>query len=373
MQFKIKPLYLSAYNTPEAGNRVLLVWIKWLQEHGHKVFLAYPGGGWMNEKICNFKEFSTIECDFSYPGPKDIPQFLSTVLRLFRYIKRFRIQIIHCNSEVAYRYGVFAARLCRIPIVTHFRFHFPEEYYKWSFKGKRCPAGVFYVSSPFYAEEIPKLSCVAPYAKSWVLHNCIEAEQYNRISLSHDLKGRNSPFTVVYPAAVQELKNQLHLFEIDRVLRKRGLDVQFVSAGRVKESVYWEKCQKAQKEYPNNNVKFIGHTDDILSLYSNADLSISLSHYETFGFSVLESMASGVPVVSYAIPALVEVIGDSGITVPLGDVEYFANVIAKLASDAKLRGQLTENAKKRVQEMFSSDVIVPKLLNCYKEVLQPIS
>ena len=366
-QFKNNILYLSAFNTPEAGNRVLLAWIKWLLEHDCKVALACPGGGWISKAIGKCPALPLLQCDFSVPGP-GLPQLVLVVLRLAMFIKRHNIQIIHCNSEIAYRYGMYASRICGIPIVTHFRFHFPEEYYEWSFKGKRCPSGVFFVSRSFYEEELPKLKHVAPAADSWVLYNCIDPKDYLYNENHPGLE--SSSFVVVYPAAIQELKNQLDLFRIQELLAQRGIDVEFICAGRVKEADYWEKCKQRAKG--NDKVRFIGHVDDVRTLYGKADLSISLSTYETFGFSVLESMASGVPVVSYAVPALEEVIGDSGFTVPAGDVEAIADVIALLSYDEALRAKMSKAAKARAAKLFSPDVIVPQLLECYAKKTRPL-
>lgn len=364
---RIKLCYLSAYNTPEAGNRVLLAWIKWQLNHGYDVALAYPGGGWMHEIVQNYRNLSIINCNFQYSSSMELPKLILTIVRLVQFIKTNKIQLVHCNSEVAYRYGMYAARICRIPIVTHFRFHFPGEFYKWSFGRKRSPAGVFFVSAAFHEEELHKLSAVAPTARHWILYNCIDSKSY--IDNYKNTNQRKCPITIVYPAAIQEIKNQLHLFEIDKLLQSRGIDAEFISAGRVKEPDYWLKCQEKVREYSSNRVQFIGHVDDVNSLYKQAHLSLSLSNYETFGFSVLESMSCGVPVVSYAVPALKEVIGNSGVTLPIGDITAVADAITMLANNPNLRARMSGDARKRAQQNFSPDVILPQLLNCYSEIM----
>jgi glycosyltransferase involved in cell wall biosynthesis len=365
---KHKILYLSAYNTPEAGNRVLLTWIKWLVEHEYKVALAYPGGGWMSDIVQTFSDLKVTHCSFMYPTVANNTKFILSVLKLVAFVIKNKIEIIHCNSEVAYRYGMYAARFCKIPIVTHFRFHFQEEYYKWSFAGKRCPSGVFFVSKAFHAEEISKLNEVAKTSRSWTLYNCINTDLYLNSQKDEEVSKSGDPLIIVYPAAIQTRKNQLHLYKIDRLLIERGVDVKFIVAGRINEVEYWEECQKKAQEYMNNNIEFIGHIDDVRLLYMKAHISISLSRYETFGFSVLESMACGVPVVSYADPAVMEVLGSSGIIVPIDDVEAVADAITLLSKDEKLRKNLSINSMKRAREIFSPDVIVPQLLRCYNEV-----
>jgi glycosyltransferase involved in cell wall biosynthesis len=55
---------------------------------------------------------------------------------------------------------------------------------------------------------------------------------------------------------------------------------------------------------------------------------------EGFGLPVLEAMAVGVPVVHSDAPALVEVAGNAGVTVPRGDPAALAAALRAVLSDA---------------------------------------
>ena len=79
-------------------------------------------------------------------------------------------------------------------------------------------------------------------------------------------------------------------------------------------------------------------TDEQLrALYRRASLYIHPSLYEGFGLTVLEAMASGVPVITSNTSSLPEVAGDAGVLVdPANDAEI-AQAICSICTDASLR------------------------------------
>jgi glycosyltransferase involved in cell wall biosynthesis len=76
-----------------------------------------------------------------------------------------------------------------------------------------------------------------------------------------------------------------------------------------------------------------GFVDDLPALYRGASVFLCCSSYEGFGLPVLEAMASGVPVVSYANSSLVEVVGSAGVLVPDGDVGAMVEAVRSLLDD----------------------------------------
>jgi glycosyltransferase involved in cell wall biosynthesis len=68
-------------------------------------------------------------------------------------------------------------------------------------------------------------------------------------------------------------------------------------------------------------VDLAGFVDDLVAEYHGADALIMTSRHEGFGLPIVEAMACGVPVVSFANSSLTEVVGDGGALVPDGDVD----------------------------------------------------
>lgn len=87
--------------------------------------------------------------------------------------------------------------------------------------------------------------------------------------------------------------------------------------------------------------------DDLPDLYRGADLYVHPSLYEGFGLTVLEAMASGVPVVSSAAGSLPEVGGDAALWVDARDVDALAAAVERAVTDAALRATLRERGRER--------------------------
>ena len=350
---------------PGAGTRVLVNWLKWLEKNDYGIFVSAPMQGWLKEKLSGFKNKKVINAEYFIPSKREYPRFLLLVIRLCLFVFRNRIDVIHCNSDIAYFTACLVAKITRRPIVTHLRFHYRKEFYSWLFGGWRSPDLVLLVSESFSSEESPKIKSIVPDAPIKVLHNCIDINDYPHSTGFKKSGSKN----VLYPAAISERKRQAQLYELDWLLRQKGHFVTFIAAGKVNEEAYKTKCEQNALEYPENGVEFVGHISNIADQYANSFLSLTLSEYETFGYSVLESMVSGIPVVGYKIDAVSEVLGESNYLVNLDDVESLAETISYLVNNQKETEAYSDRLRQRAVTFFSPDYICPKLLKLYDELL----
>jgi glycosyltransferase involved in cell wall biosynthesis len=86
------------------------------------------------------------------------------------------------------------------------------------------------------------------------------------------------------------------------------------------------------------------------SLYRAAEATIFASLYEGFGLPLLESMASGVPVVTSNTTALPEVAGNAALLVDPTSVGEIAAAMERIVTDLELRKQLVERGLSRAAE-----------------------
>lgn len=120
-------------------------------------------------------------------------------------------------------------------------------------------------------------------------------------------------------------------------------------------------------------VQFAGRIDNdaIAALYQRADMMINASLVDNMPISILEALASGVPVVSTdagGIPYLVEN-GKTALLVPKKDSQKMANAVLQILNDQTLIRSLRKQGLQSVQK-FTWPVIKDQLLSVYKEVLQ---
>ncbi len=77
--------------------------------------------------------------------------------------------------------------------------------------------------------------------------------------------------------------------------------------------------------------------DDLAVLYSMATAYVAPSLYEGFGFTMLEAMACGTPVICSDGGSLPEVAGDAALIVPARDTQALAEAIRRVMNDDELR------------------------------------
>jgi len=101
-------------------------------------------------------------------------------------------------------------------------------------------------------------------------------------------------------------------------------------------------------------------------LYDTADLFVLTSVGEAFGMTLLEAMASGVPVIASNSGACPEVVENAGILFSQGNYTKLAEKILRLSNEKELLRKLGEAGLKRVRETFSWEDKVDQYLKLYK-------
>lgn len=115
-----------------------------------------------------------------------------------------------------------------------------------------------------------------------------------------------------------------------------------------------------------------GHTDDVQSILSSADIMVLPSYEEGNSNSVLEAMATGVPIVSTKVggtPNLVGEIGSHFLYEP-GDVTKLSEILLQLIKNKKLRTELGVKMRERALKHFSISDIKDKYVLAYKLLLE---
>lgn len=113
---------------------------------------------------------------------------------------------------------------------------------------------------------------------------------------------------------------------------------------------------------------FLGWVEDAEKLLSAIDVFLSASETESFGLAIAEAMAAGTAVVATATEGAQEVVADqqTGLLVPIGDVERIAESIVTLLSDGERRRQIGTRAHEVVNAKFSLERMVDQIERLYK-------
>ena len=125
----------------------------------------------------------------------------------------------------------------------------------------------------------------------------------------------------------------------------------------------------AQKLKILKHIRFVGEDPDVADHLRGAGLLMSTSEFEGFGMSVLEAMACGVPVVSTDSGGVQEVVSEScARVVAVGDVEGLAAASVEILRDENLARAMGDAGRRRAEEMFDVDRVVPQYEALYERV-----
>ena len=110
---------------------------------------------------------------------------------------------------------------------------------------------------------------------------------------------------------------------------------------------------------------------DKIAAYQDSDVFVLPSYSESFGMSIVEAMATGLPVVvskGVGISAYIKQV-KAGIVVEKNEVEL-SGAILKILNNSDLAKKMGEAGRELIKNEFSSEKIAEKFLKEYNEILQ---
>lgn len=189
----------------------------------------------------------------------------------------------------------------------------------------------------------------------------IEIKDSNKIEF-------NSKYIISFVGGNFQRKGLLQLIEAVGLLKKEGLNIKIVVAGKDKNQKIIEEWI-ANKHF-NELVEFKGHLkkDMVKQLIMNSDVFVMPSITEAYGLVYLEAMALGVPVIGTKEGGTKEIIHDgiNGFLCNPFDVIEISNKI-KMALDKRIRKKLIENGYKTL-ERFSKKQFIEEMLMVYNSI-----
>jgi len=122
------------------------------------------------------------------------------------------------------------------------------------------------------------------------------------------------------------------------------------------------------------HVHFLGARDDVPRLLPALDCFWLASGYEGQSNALMEAMAAGLPVVVSDIPGNRDLVvdGESGLLVPPGNKSEFARRTRRLFDDREFAQMLGRNARRRMEDEFSVRRMIERHARLYSELASDI-
>jgi sulfoquinovosyltransferase len=290
----------------------------------------------------------------------DVPE-----VKGYRLLESFKPDVLHLTSPGFLLFpGLLYARLLRIPVLMSYHTHLPLyakkylpkvpfiEAFAWSlikFAHKR--ADLTLATSPQMKKELVGHGV----RRVDVWRKGIDVVRFNERFKCDEMRARmggktgektdEDDFIICY---IGRLGAEKRLVDLKPVLKEMGDKVKLCIVGTGPQEQYLHEYFKG------TNTVFLGQLsgDELSRAFASADVFVMPSDTETLGFVVLESMASGVPVVGCKAGGIVDLIedGKTGFLVAPGNTRGYVDRLRKLRGDREFRTRMGRDARREAEK-----------------------
>jgi glycosyltransferase involved in cell wall biosynthesis len=202
----------------------------------------------------------------------------------------------------------------------------------------------------------------------------------NGIDVTAYLPAREKSFDgpslrLLYLGALHRAKGVHELVQALAILRDRselaGLELDIVGGGPAESALKQQVRDLGLEGCVRVAAPVFGK--EKLRLWQKAHLFVLPSAHEGLPYALLESLASGTPVIATAVGGVAEAIvdGDHGVLVPPRDAGAVADAIAALRSDPARLRRMSRRCVERARERYTADRLASELRSLYQNVLGP--
>lgn len=301
---------------------------------------------------------------FRLPQYKSLTVSLDVSAKVWRLCGEHKFDLIHVSSPGMYLLpAVVASRLRGIPLLMSYHTHLPvylRTYlpYPWNAIGEWITwrllrwahqfADLTVVTSPQMEHALDEHGIPSVLWPKGVNTTQFHP-QFKSQEMRHQMsQGNPDDFLVVYIGRLAREKRLTHLRSILEGLLANGIPTRLCIVGHGPEAL------DLQKYFQDTPTYFLGGLEGLAlsSAFASGDVFIMPSDSETLGFVVMESMASGVPVVASKAGGLIDLVDDggTGYLVPADDTDAFVEKIAWLYQNPTVRNQMAVQGRHAAEQ-----------------------
>lgn len=357
---------IICYLSPAAGDwggasRVLFTNIRLIDRSRYEPILLLPSEGPI---LSLLQELGVRYFIWKAHEPNGVIRYVRDIWAAVRFFKRNRVDLLHINHANYWRPAeVLAARLLRIPIVTHYHtvVRRPGPFVKFS---STIVAVSDFTAANSEPKTVPKV----------VVHNSVSLGRFDHaVDVRAELGLSIEDVVVSFIGQIRTIKG-IDLF-IKMAHQIPDQTVKFLIVGRCRDPDKFEGSyteDQLRLEIGNDTrIQYVGYRGDVQNIYRSSDIIVMPSRWgEPFGLINIEAGAARKPMVSTRDGGIPEIIrhGENGFLVEREDLAGLVHYTTLLAGDDKLRHQMGQRARQIVEESFT-ELPVRKLEQAYDRLL----
>jgi len=345
-----------------------------LSKRGHKVFAACPRGDWLPDQLRS-AHIPTLEMEMR--GVRS----LSTPMGITRYARDNHIDIIHAHLTRATYFGLVAARMAGLPIISsvHCRSHDVAYRYLFPHSNSRIVSVSDFIRNGLLRKGVAEERIQTIYNGTEFVNETsdtsgdvavAELVPSNELPLRAELSLPPDSELIGLIARVEEFKGHLVLAKAVKQIVAARPAAYFVLVGPVIPQIQRAVWEITAADGVAERLRFTGVRNDVKRLMSQMQVLTLPSRYEACSMSIIEAMAMGKPVVATRAggnPELIEH-GVTGLLIERNP-ESLATALIDVLSDADRLKRMGDAASSRARERFSACVMVDNIERLYCDIL----
>jgi glycosyltransferase involved in cell wall biosynthesis len=304
------------------------------------------------------------------------PRFRA-VLEICKIIRINKIDLIHTHNEKAQYCGALSGAICRTPVV-----HTKHGKNVTAIRSLIRNYLLSYLCAKIVAvSEDAALQCINKEkirpSKVMTILNGVDTDLYSigreTSSLKASLGISNDIPVIGIIARLAPVKGHATLIATCRILKESGIDFRLLIVGDG--PLKTELMTLANSLQLSADVIFAGARFDIPDLLNIMDIFVLSSISEGISLTLIEAMASGLPIIATDVGGNPEVVvsGETGFLVPPKEPVLMAERIQQLLNNEPLRKDLGRKGRLRACEYFSIKRVGQQYEELYCSVLNGIS
>jgi len=298
-------------------------------------------------------------------------------LRLAKLFRREKPMIVHTHDLGTYLYGAIGAKLALGPKIIHGEHGGllqPSESRPKDLMLRRCLSyvtDVIHTMSADLKHALVRMTRINP-KKIITILNGVELEKFKRVPNSRlrTMLGIGSEeFVIGAVSRIAPVKNFELLIRVIPEVNRAGIYPKVLFVG---DGPSLSNLKSLTEEYHlEEQILFLGDRSDVPELLNVMDIFVLPSFSEGPSNSILEAMATGLPVIATDVGGNPELVvhNETGFLFPSEDAAILTQRILELASDAEKRHRMGALGRKRVEELFTLEKMMQNYEQLYRNVL----
>jgi glycosyltransferase involved in cell wall biosynthesis len=279
---------------------------------------------------------------------------IGALVRLVRLLRQERVDVVYTFLIHSHVIGRIAARLANVSVILS-----SQQIAGWETWPQRV---MNRITSRWCSAIVAVSKSVERYLKAEVgispeklvtIYNSVDLERFP----PRDALFSNPSQPVLGTVArLNPEKDHDTLLEAFQRVRRDHPTARLVIAGDGPERSRLER--KAAGLGLETSVEFLGYVDDVREVFRRLDIYIQSSHVEGLSVSVLEALASGLPVVAARVGGNDEAVIENvcGLLVEPGNADALATAVSSLLANRERCCGMGLAARKHVATLFSTEV-----------------